>query len=647
MNIKPFLPVASADTYPDRMRTGAITGSGMLLTFAVVAVLHYGRPIFLPLAIALLITFALSPIVSMLRKAGISLLLSVLAAVSLAFAGIGAFLTLLASQVGSLAAVLPTYQGNILAKLEDLQRGDGGQGIISRLIRMVETIGNRIGTGSDATGAAAGTDGVLSVEVVESQSLTEVLRDVVLPLVTPLATAGLVMVVVIFMLLEREELRDRFIRLIGATELHRTTEVLEDAGSRVGSYLLIQLLVNIIYAVPIGVGLWLIGVPNALLWGLLTLVLRFVPYIGSWLAAIMPMMMAFASSPDWAPILWTLALFAVVEFVTSNAIEPYLYGSKTGVSPLAIIIAAIFWTWVWGPLGLVLSTPLTVCLVVLGRHIPQFKLFEILFGDQPVLSAHSRLYQRLLSGDAVESFARAEEALDTEYLADYYRDVGIPALLLAQADYDRGVLTDEQELRVAETAARVVDNLQHVVEAEREEAAQDGEAPVGPASTYRVLTIGGRTRLDDISAAMLAQTLSAEGAPVENLQHSELMPANVTSFRTIGTGCVILCFLDPAVSRASLLHIRRIKRANPELRVGVVIWAMPETLGGGMWRKPEAKMREAEELGADFVVSDIDAAMRAAFLDEKPRTISDALPKHTRPGIARRPAREAATIPVV
>lgn len=647
MNAKAYVPLASAEPYNDRARAASFTGSGVLLTFAVVAVLSYGRAVFLPLAIALLITFALSPVVSLLRRWGFSLLLSVLCSVSLAFAGIGAFLLLLASRVGILAAMLPEFQGNILSKLEDLQATDDGKGIISRLMRMIETIGNRLGTNTTEGASAVGTDRVMSVEVVDSQSLMEVLRDVVVPLVSPVATAGLVMVVVIFMLLEREELRDRFIRLIGATDLHRTTEVLEDAGSGVGSYLLIQLLVNVIYAVPIGVGLWLIGVPNALLWALLTLILRFVPYIGSLLAAIFPMLMAFASSPDWAPVLWTLALFAVVEFVTSNAIEPYLYGSKTGVSPLAIIIAAIFWTWVWGPLGLVISTPLTVCLVVLGRHIPQFKLFEILFGDQPVLAAHSRLYQRLLAGDAIESFARAEEALDTDYLADYYRDVGIPALLLAQADSDRGVLTEEQAARVAETAARVVANLQQIVDDEREEAAAAGEVSAGETQTYRVVTIGGRTRLDDISATMLAQTLSAEGAAVGALQHSELLPARIAGFKEIGLGCVILCFLDPAVSRASLLHIRRIKRANPALRVGVVIWAMPESLSEGPQWKPDAKLREAEQLGADFVVSDSEAAMRAAFVDEKPRAVAEMLPKHNRPGIARRIRPVEAAIPAV
>ncbi|MFN7053507.1 MAG: AI-2E family transporter, partial [Gemmobacter sp.] len=356
-----------------------------------------------------------------------------------------------------------------------------------------------------------GVDTPLKVELVERQSPVQMLQDLVVPLVSPIATTGLVVVVVVFMLLEREELRDRFIRLIGSNDLHRTTQVLEEAGSRVANYLLVQLLVNLIYAVPIGLGLWLIGVPNALLWGLLTLVLRFVPYIGSVLAAVFPLFLAFAVSPEWEALLWTAALFVVVELVTSNIVEPWLYGSRTGLSPLAIIVSAIFWTWIWGPLGLVLSTPLTVCLVVLGRHIPQFELFDILFGDEPVLAPHARLYQRWLAGDPIEATFRAEEALEEAWLADYHRDTGIPALLLADVDRARGVLAPEHETRVADMALQMVAELQVVVTEELAEVEAGSTEPL-PGKGRRILCIGGRSALDDAAAAMLAQGLAAEGA---------------------------------------------------------------------------------------------------------------------------------------
>jgi predicted PurR-regulated permease PerM len=455
------------ETYPQR-RAAMITDvsemaetpgrrihAATLVTILIVGVLlSVGREVFLPLAVATLITFALTPAVGRMRALRLPRVASVLVVVTLAFAVIGIFFFVVAAQFTSLAADLPTFQANIVAKMERLQTAGEGSNLLGRLAEMLSRIGSEfsatMSTTQPANGAASGP---VMVEVVQNENPLQAVLGVVLAMVSPVATTGLVIIVVIFMLLEREDLRDRFIRLVGSTDLHRTTEMLQDAGSRVATYLLIQLLVNVIYAVPIGLGLWLIGVPNPLLWALLTLVLRFVPYIGTALAAIFPIALAFAVSADWSMVIWTVALFIFVELVTSNLIEPWLYGSRTGLSPLAVIIAAIVWSFIWGPMGLILSTPLTVCLVVLGRYLPQFEVFDIIFGDQPVLAPHARLYQRLLAGDVVESAARAEDALEEVYVADYYQDVGIPALLLAQNDYDRGVLNQTQSATVAHTAA--------------------------------------------------------------------------------------------------------------------------------------------------------------------------------------------------
>jgi hypothetical protein len=449
----------------------------------------------------------------------------------------------------------------------------------------------------------------------------------VLPIISPIVTAGLVIVVVIFMLMEREELRDRFIRLVGSNDLHRTTEILEDAGSRVASYLLIQLLVNVIYAVPIGLGLWIIGVPNPVLWALMTLILRFVPYVGSVIAAAIPLFLAFAVSPDWSMVLWTASLFATVELLTSNVIEPWVYGSRTGLSPLAVIVAAIVWTWIWGPMGLILSTPLTVCLVVLGRYLPQFEVFDILFGDEPVLASHARLYQRLLTGEVVESASRAEEVLESAYLADFYQGVGIPALLLAQTDYDRGVLSQLQEERIAGSAAQLVHALEPVVAEEREEAMKTEEEKV-LSGDIQILVSGGRSRLDDVASAMLGQSLRAEGAEVTAVARGDLMAMALIGAKGPQPRCLVLNFLDPNPARASLLIVRRIKRAIPGLRVGVVIWQMPEALaeGQGLSRGKfgvqTSALRNAEEIGADFSATTMDAAMALAFADETPKPLS-------------------------
>ena len=657
------LGVAEA-VYPAR----GITLTTLIVTVSVATILHLGQEVFLPLAMAVLLTFALSPVVSFLRSRGLPHIASVLAAVFIAFAAIGFFLLLTALQIGELVQELPSFQANILQKVNALKDAGDGSGLISRLGAMLTSITAEISVafpqaGSDLAAGAGAADRPLPVEVIERQSVAEVLQALVVPLISPIATAGLVVVVVVFMLLEREEIRDRFIRLLGARDLHRTTQMLEEAGGRVGTYLLIQLLVNMIYAIPIGVGLWMIGVPNAMLWGLLTLVLRFVPFIGSFLAAAFPLFLAFAVSPGWSAVLWTAALFVVVELITSNIIEPWVYGSRTGVSPLAIIVCAIFWTYIWGPLGLVLSTPLTVCLVVLGRHIPQFEVFDILFGDKPVLPPHARLYQRLLAGDPTEAIFRAEEALEEMFLADYYRDIGIPALKLGQDDFERGLLTPDQEDRLTASAKLLVADLAAIVTVELTDAqsapepaesdaiialaAADGSSGAIRATTddfaslpgigHHILSIGGRNKLDDVAAAMLAQTFAAEGAKATGLSYMDLTASRFAAVVATDARCIILNFLASEPSRASLLHVRRMKRLAPHLRVGVVIWEMPDALidaniqhHGQFQRVSREKIAEAESIGTDFVVTNVADACAAAFQDAPPRPPTPA-PGKSRP----------------
>lgn len=624
-----------ASTYSAKNMSGLV----VLTTIAVFATLKFGKDVFLPLAIAMLITFALSPLVSRLRNLGLPMIASVLTTVLMAFAAIGIFVLVVAGQVGQLAEELPKFQDNIVSKLEALQTAGPENGVVARLSRMAAEMNAQIAAVVPAGGGAAPSDGPLAVEVIENRSTLETLQDLVVPLVKPVATAGLVIVVVVFMLLERDELRDRFIRLVGQNDINRTTQVIEDAGSKVGTYLLIQLLVNVIYAIPIGIGLMLIGVPNPVLWGMLTLVLRFVPYIGPILAAIFPLFLAFAVSPGWTTVLWTAALFVAVEMISSNVIEPWLYGSRTGVSPLAIIIAAIFWTWIWGPLGLVLSTPLTVCLVVVGRYIPQFAVFDVMFGDRPVLAAHSRLYQRLLVGDAVESTLRAEEMLEEDFITDYHRDVGIPALLLAQADYERGVLSQAQLTRFADTAELMLIELQQVVDEELSEAqrviaaSDDGVSATADAETkaelagasMRLIVLGGRTRLDDVAAAMLAQAAASDGATVTALSHSDLTPSRFAGVTHLDATCILLNFLDSSPTRASLLHIRRIKRAAPQMRVGLVLWqaSAEQSEAASSPRVSEAKLREIMDIGADFYATSMDQALALAYEGGAPRPATE------------------------
>src|SRR5438270_3878261 len=268
----------------------------------------------------------------------------------------------------------------------------------------------------------------------------ESLQSLISPLLHPLATTGIIVIFVIFILLQREDLRNRLIRLAGSHDLQRTTAALDDAASRLSRLFLIQLLLNGSFGIIIGTGLWVIGVPSAILWGILAAVLRFVPYIGAAIAAAFPLALAVAVDPTWSMLLWALALFLVVEPVVGHVIEPMVYGHSTGLSPVAVVASATFWTALWVPIGLVLATPLTVCLVVLGRHVERLEFLDVMFGDRPALSPPEIFYQRMLAGDPAEAVDKAEEFLKERPLSTYYDEVALPGLKLAQNDVARGAL---------------------------------------------------------------------------------------------------------------------------------------------------------------------------------------------------------------
>lgn len=619
-----------------------------------VAALYFGREVFLPIAIALLLTFALAPLVSGLKRIGIPRIAAVIASVMGAFAALALFSFVVATQVSELAQNIPVYQTNILTKIRSLKETGVGGGIVSRLSAVIERVGQEIDR-QDASLPAATPDKPprepVPVEIVAREKPLEVLQNIVGPLISPLGSAGLIIVVVIFMLLEREDLRDRFIRLVGYGDLHRTTEALRDAGKRVGLYLLMQLVVNIVYAIPIAAGLWILGIPNALLWGLLALALRFVPYIGPAIGMLLPMFLALAVAPGWSLLLWTAALFVVMELITGNVIEPWLYGSRTGLSPLAIIVAAIFWTWLWGPLGLILSTPLTVCLVVLGRHVPQFEFLDVLFGNEPVLEPHARLYQRLLAGDPEEATDHAEEILEEKYLVEFYHKVAIPALLLGERDRARGVMGDVQRRQVAASALTLVANLDDDAKEEADEeddtvltgeAGEDGDAAeeeidLPDGAGLSVLCAGGRGELDDAAAAMLAQVLEVQGATATKAGFADLEPSSIRDLDLAGIDTVVVGFLNRDSVKHARFLVRRLKRAKAGLRVGIVFWSED---GSG---DKEAALKLAEDINADFVAHGMVDAVIGALSQEPPVVLKLAKRRTRRPRPAPRKVSAAAT----
>jgi predicted PurR-regulated permease PerM len=605
---------------------------------AAVAILYLAKEVLLPLAIAVLLTFALAPIVSFLRKLKLPRIIAVLGAVAFAFVVLSLFSLIVATQVSQVAQDIPKYQSNIVEKIRALKETGAEDGLISRLGKVFERVNTEINESrsnetAEAAQAAAKRDPLL-VQIFSPERPIETLRNIIEPLVGPLATTGLVIVVVIFMLLEREELRDRFIRLVGYSDLHRTTQALQDAGTRVGQYLLMQLVVNITYGVPLAIGLWLLGVPNALLWGMLAVVLRFVPYIGPVIAAVIPLFLAFAVSPGWTLLLWTAGLFILIELLSNNVVEPWLYGSRTGLSPLAIIVAAVFWAWLWGPVGLVLSTPLTVCLVVLGRHVPQFEFLQILFGDEPVLDPKERLYQRLLANDLDEATDNAEEMLEEKYLIEFHSTVAIPALLLGEQDRARGALTNSQLAVLAENARTLVANLNEIAAEEEEEEEDDEDtekatdggdtdeeketefAPDLPDGTDKsVLCIGGRGDLDDVAASMLAQVISVEGADCEVAGHRDLIPARIRNLPLEGRHAVIVGFLNRDSLKHAKFVVRRLRRLAPRSRIGIAFWHDPDV-------EPRQNATElAEQLEADFVAYDVVDCVTGALSSEPQREV--------------------------
>jgi predicted PurR-regulated permease PerM len=544
-------------------------GASQLATLGVlalaVAALYFGREILIPVALATLLSFALEPLATRLRRIGVPRTASVMLAVALALVVIVGVTYLVGRSVMGLIENVPVYQQNIERKIHSLQQGPPGGNVIEKASNAIEHIEAEISKPKGPPEAAPKPEAQeqpLPVRVVPAPGRLRELGGVAQPFLAPLGTAGLVVVFLIFMLLEQEEIRDRFIRLAGRGEITTTTQALGEAADRVSRYLLMQLLINASYGVPIGIGLYFIGVPNALLWGLLAIVLRFIPYVGPIIAASFPIALAVAVDPGWSMVLWTVALFIGVELVCNNVIEPWLYGHSTGLSTVAILVAAIFWTTLWGPVGLLLSTPLTVCLVVLGRHVPQLRFLDVLLGSAPALQPAERFYQRMLAGDTGEGEEMAEPYLAEGKLGDFFDEVALPALRLAEHDRRREALRDDRAEAVASNVRLVIDALPD--DADDDDA--DAEtATVEPESDHaRILCVAGRTPLDAAAAAILARCLSHAGIEA-SVASTSLDSEAMRRLDAQGREAVVLVHLGAsgvAHARQTLRRLRRVSRAE-------------------------------------------------------------------------------------
>ena len=399
----------------------------MAVAALIIAALYFGREIFVPVALAVLLSFVLAPFVIRLHSWRIPRTASVLIVVFFGFAIIFSLGGLMVSQATHLAAKLPAYQQTLSDKVESLRGLMGGSGTLEQASTVLKELGTQLQHG-DATSRsnselgkqASDRAAPIAVEVKQPDpgALTT-LAKIIEPLLSPLTTTGIVVIFVAFILLQREDLRNRLVRLAGSGDIQRTTAALDDAGKRLSKLFLTQIIFNAVFGLAIGIGLELIGVPSAPLWGLIAMILRFVPYIGALISAIFPLILAAAVGSGWEMVVLTALLFAALELLAGQVIEPLIYGHSSGLSPVAIILSASFWTWLWGPVGLVMATPLTVCLVVAGRHVERLKFLEIMLGDRPPLKPPQLIYQRMLAGDPVEAAEQARDFLKGSSLTDY------------------------------------------------------------------------------------------------------------------------------------------------------------------------------------------------------------------------------------
>lgn len=630
-------PEPSRGRHPTRIDAPpAAFGLDALIALAVgaglVACLYFARAVLIPMTLAILLSFLVAPLVKSLGRLKLGHVASVFAAVVISVSVIGVLGAVIAMQLTDLAAGMPRYQATIEHKMEaahtltvgklDRFAKAAGQALQRATVEPTPPAPRRDASSSDGRAPAA-----VPVEVREPvPTPLELARRVLSPAISPLETAFIVFVVMVVILLQRDDLRDRAIRLFGSRDLHRTTTVMDEAARRLSRYFVSQLGLNAGLGVVIGAGLFLIGVPSPILWGILAALLRLVPYVGIWIAGGLATALAAAVSPGWDMAIWSIALFVTVELLVGQVVEPLLYGRSTGLSPFSVVVAAIFWSWIWGPIGLILSTPLTLCLLVLGRHIRRLEFLDVMLGDQPALTPVENFYQRVLAGDPDEALAQAELLLRERSLSAYYDEVTIPGLQLAANDVVRGSVTSVQLARIESTTNDLIDGLDgypdeqpprlmaedastdigpvapsHIAPAasagmhalfanhmsrgaaqeprddSAQQAAEDAleEAQDPPrAANQRVLCIPGRGPLDPLASTILLQLLGKHGFTARALPHEAASRASIEQMDAddVGVVCIVYLRIDGVPSHLRYM-VRRIRARLPNASIIVGLWA--------------------------------------------------------------------------
>lgn len=597
----------------------------LLCGLAVIAALYFSREILLPFALAVLLSFLLAPFVTRLERWKCPRIAAVLFVVTLSFAILGLLSSSIVRQLYDLAYRLPDYKVNLINKTQVFR--SEGDSVFKRMTDAFTDVLEHVspnenqpridiskpdvvqprplikvgGPRADSSHANKRVDqpGLASekkasepirVEIIERHSINAMTRGFLERILGPLGVALIVIVFVVFMLLEREDLRDRLIFLVGSRQINLTTQALDDAAHRLSRYLLMQFAINAVFGLVIAVGLFFIGLPNALLWGVMATVLRFVPFIGPWITTIIVMALSLAVFAGWTRPILVLSLFLLNELVTGNILEPWLYGASTGISKIGILVSAVFWTWLWGPVGLVIATPLTVCLTVIARYVPQMVFLNKLLSTQEVLPPPERFYQRLLALAPEEAMDVAEEYLKENSLEALYDKVLLPALSLAERDRHQGDLDELRQRLIMDTMRELIDDLGARAKrtlAEKQEATMDGIAPTATVEPQpvSVLCLPAQNEADEIAGIMLAQLLEAHGVKALALSAITLVGEMLEQVTEQSAGIVCVSANPPFAATHARYLSKRLRPKFPELRIVVGLWQT-----GGSLKNAQARL---------------------------------------------------------
>ena len=619
-----------------RARTpSANDGLALQIAVVIVAGLYFAREVLIPITLAILLSFLLAPLVGLLRRV-LPRVPAVLLAAVLALGVLLALGGLIGSQVASLAPNIPTYAEGVQKKIGSIQSYT-----TSHFSSFVEKLGHPNEAPKPKAAAASSGEAPtppIPVEVHQPDPTPlEMVERVLDPLISPLSTAAIVFIFSVFILLQREDLRDRMIRLFGSGDLHRTTVAMDDAGERLSKYFLAQASINLVFGCVVALGLWLIGLPSPVLWGVLAGLLRFVPYVGAILAAGLPMALAAGVSPDWGLVVWTAGMFAVVEGLTGQVVEPLIYGHSTGLSPFAVVVAATFWTWLWGPIGLILSTPLTLCLVVMGRHVKRLEFLDVMLGDRPALTPIESFYQRMLAGDPDEAQEQAETLLKGSSLSAYYDDVVLKGLQLAANDLQRGVLSDGQMERVKEAIKQLAEDLHDYDDveppaapvkdddelppslAEQEappptpvpgQAPPEADLPPPWCKPTAIMCLAGRGPLDEAASTLLAQLLRKHGLGAAVVRYDQAGRGRIAQLDVADVAMVCVSYLEISGNPSHLRYLLdRLHKRLPGKPILVGLWPATDTV------LSNESMRRT--IGASYYTTSLHGAVEACLTEAR------------------------------